>query len=153
MAQVVNIRGYGRVQLIDAKSKEIVGDSGWQQNEITRTGYAYYLCALLGATTGSVQATILALGTQTDAPATTQTSISGEHGDRETATRSVVASQTMRMTAQWDTDVATGSNLGAIGAYNTSSGGSVMNILTFATSAKTTDQQLNATLDFAFSTS
>jgi len=148
----IRIRGWGRVQLVNAKSGEIEADSGWHGNEITQTGYASYLTALLGATTGSIQATVLAVGTQTDGPATTQTSISGEHGDRVTAARSVVASQTMRMTAQWATDEANVS-VAAIGAYNTTSGGSIMNILTYASTLKTTDQQLNGTIDFAFATS
>jgi hypothetical protein len=153
MADKISIRGYGRVQLVNKKTGEIEGDSGWHGNDITQIGYQDYLAALLGNTTGSKQISHLAVGTQTDTPASTQTSISGEHGEREAATRTVTASQTLRVTAQWDTDVGNGSDLGGIGAYNTSSGGSIMNVLTFASSGKTTDQQLNATIDFAFATS
>ncbi len=149
--QGISVRGWGRVQLVNAKSGAVESDSGWHGNEITETGYASYLCALLGATTGSIQASVLAVGTQTDGPATTQTSISGENTDRVTATISVVASQTMRMTAQWATDEANVA-VGAIGAYNTTSSGSIMNILTYASTLKTTDQQLNGTIDFAFAT-
>ncbi|MHA2337475.1 MAG: hypothetical protein ACXACX_09235 [Candidatus Hodarchaeales archaeon] len=147
----IEIRGFGRVQLVDEKTGKIVGDSGWKKNAITQIGFQDYLCALLGSTSGSKQATVLALATQTDAGNSTQTSLLGEFGVRKSANRAVVSSQTLRMTANWATDEATQSTLGAIGAYNTTSGGSVMNALTYATSNKTTDQQLNATLEFRFS--
>jgi hypothetical protein len=145
------VAGFGRVQLVNAKTGKIEGDSGWCKNAITQVGFQDYLVATLGATTGSKQATVLALASQTDAGASTQTSLTGEFGGRKTANRAIVSSQTLRMTANWATDEATQSELGAIGAYNTTSGGSVMNALTYATSQKTTDQQLNATLEFRFS--
>lgn len=151
-AQGISIRGWGRVQLVNVKSGEIEADSGWHGNEITQTGYASYLTALLGATSGSIQATVLAVGSQTDTPATTQTQLSGQLTPRVTATRSVVASQTLRMTAQWATDEANASAVAAIGAHDHLTTGSIMNVLTFASTQKTTDQQLNGTIDFAFAT-
>jgi hypothetical protein len=146
----VKVRGFARVQLVNVKTKKIEGDSGWIGNIITETGYEDYLCNLLGGLAGSSVASVLAVGSQTDTPASTQTSVSGEFGGRKTATRSVVASQTLRMTANWATNEATQSELGGIGAYHTSTGGTVMNVLTYATSQKTTQQQLNATMEFRF---
>lgn len=151
MQEQMTIRGFGRVQLVNDKTGKIEGDSGWRVNAVTQIGFQDYLAALLGATSGSKQATILCLASQTDAGNSTQTSLIGEFGGRKTASRTVVSSKTMRMTANWATDEATESELGGIGAYNTTSGGSVMNALTYATSQKTTDQQLNATLEFRFS--
>lgn len=145
------IRGYARLQLVNHKTGKVEGDSGWKSNIVTQIGFQDYLTRLLGNLANSKQATALALGSQTDVAVSTQTSISGEFGGRKTSSNSVVASQTMRMTANWATDEATEDTLAAIGAYNTTSGGSAMNVLTFATSNKTTQQQLNATLDFAFS--
>lgn len=150
--QFVGVRGYGRVHLVNAKTGEVEGDSGWHENNITQTGYASYLTALLGATNGSIQATVLAVGSQTDTIATTQTTLSGELSPRVTADRTVVASQTLRMTAQWATDEANASAVGAIGAHNHISTGSIMNVLLFTPTAKTTAQQLNGTIDFAFAT-
>lgn len=154
------IRGYARVQLVNVKTGKVEGDTCKKgckgdclcnPNTVTQIGFQDYLCKLLGNLSGSKQATVLALGTQTAAPSSTQTDIAGEFGGRKSASNSVVSSQTMRMTAQWGTSEATESDLGGIGAYNTTSGGSVMNVRTFATSAKTTDQSLNATMNFAFS--
>jgi hypothetical protein len=146
----ISIKGFGRVQLVNAKTGMIEGDSGWQQNTITQTGFEDYLSSLLGNIAGSTQALVLALGTQTAAPNSTQTILVGEQTLRKTASNSVVSSQTMRMTQNWATDEVNVA-LGAIGAYNTTSGGSIANVLTYATTTKTTDQQLNATLEFRFS--
>lgn len=146
----MTIRGFGRVQLVNTKTGKIEGDSGWCQNTITQVGFQNYLSRLLGAIAGSVQATVLALGTQTAAPSSTQTSLTGEQTPRKTATNSVVSSQTMRMTANWATDEVN-TSVASIGAYNTTSSGSIMNVLTFASTLKTTDQQLNASLELRFS--
>ena len=151
MKEKIEICGFGRVQLVNHKTGRIEGDSGWKRNAITEVGFQDYLVALVGATTGSKQATVLALASQTAAGNSTQTSLTGEFGGRKTASRAIVSSQTLRMTGNWATDEANQSELGAIGAYNTTTGGSVMNALTYATSQKTTDQQLNATLEFRFS--
>ena len=145
------VRGFGRVQLVNAKTGKIEGDSGWNRNIITQLGWESFLVKLLAGNAGSSVASVLAVGSQEGAPSSTQTALSGEHGGRKVANRTDVGSQTMRMTANWATDEANGDTLGAIGAYHTSTGGSIMNVLTFATSQKTTSQQLNATLDFRFS--
>jgi hypothetical protein len=148
--QTISIRGFGRVQLVNAKTGKIEGDSGWKRNVVTEIGFQDYLSRLLGAIASSKQATVLALGTQTAAPSSTQTSITGEQTPRKTATNSVVSSKTMRMTANWATDEVN-TSIAAIGAYNTTTTGSIANVLTFASTLKTTDQQLNATLEFRFS--
>lgn len=147
----VTVRGWGRVQLVNQKTGKIEGDSGWKPNVITQIGFQNYITRLLGAVAGSVQATILALGTSSASPSSTQTSLGGEQTPRKTATASIVSSQTLRLTANWATDEVNGVQLASIGAYNTTSGGSVANALTFSASTKTTDQQLNATVEFRFS--
>jgi len=150
--QDIGIRGYGRVRLLNAKTGKIEGDSGWKRNTITETGFEDYLSALLGNIAGSTQALVLALGTQTAAPSSTQTIMVGEEV-RLTTVNAIVASQTLRQTQTWATDEANGVALGSIGAYNITNvgGGSIMNVLTYATSNKTTDQTLAASMEFRFS--
>jgi len=149
----IKVKGFIRMQLVDDKTGKIVGDSGWNQNTITANGFEDYIVGPMGAIAGSKTVTHLALGTQTDAPTSTQTSLSGEGAwaARKAPTKTFVANGTLRCTANWATNEATASNIGAIGAYNTSSGGTIANAITVATSAKTTDQQLNATVEFRFS--
>jgi hypothetical protein len=148
------------MQLVDKDTGEIVADSCKRDckdecrchgNVVTQVGYQDYLANLLGALGSSKQVTALALGTQTAAANSTQTSIAGEFGGRKASSNSVVSSQTMRATAQWGTNEATQSELGAVGGYNTTTGGTVMNVITVNTSQKTTQQSLNCTIDYAFS--
>ncbi len=147
----ITIKGFGRVQLVDAKTGKIVGDSGWASNTITADGFQDYIVGSIGALSGSSNVTHMQLGTQTDAPSSSQTSLSGEFGARKAVTVSFVANGTLRATANWGTNEATQSTIGAVGLYGTSTGGSIGNVLTVATSNKTTDQQLNATVEWRFS--
>lgn len=151
--EMIKVRGFGRLQLVNVKTGKIEGDSGWRQNAITESGFDDFIVGAIGGIANSSQVTHMALGTQTDAPASTQTSLSGEGAwaGREAVTNSLVGNGTLRATASWATNEATGSNIGAVGLYGTSSGGSIGNALTVATSAKTTDQALNGTVEWRFS--
>jgi hypothetical protein len=147
----IQIKGFGRVQLVNKKTGKIEADTGWQKNAITESGFDDAIVGAIGGIAASSQVTHLQLGTQTDVPASTQTTLSGEFATRQGTTPTLVGNGTMQATANWATDEATQSNVGAIGAYGTSTGGSCLNALTFATSAKTTDQELNATVQWRFS--
>lgn len=147
----IKIKGFGRMQLVNKKTGKIECDSGWHQNTITESGFDDFIVGAMGGIANSSQVTHLQLGTQTTAANSTQTTLSGEFGTRKAASNSLQGNGTMRATANWGTNEATQSNIGAIGAYGTSSGGSICNVLTVSTSAKTTDQQLNCTVEFRFS--
>jgi hypothetical protein len=151
MKESIRVRGFGRLQLVNVKTGKIEEDSGWQKNAITESGFDDAIVGAIGGIANSSQVTHVQMGTQTDAPASTQTTLSGEFGTRKAATMSLVGNGTLRATANFATDENTQSTIGAIGLYGTSSGGSVLNAITVATSAKTTDQEANATVEWRFS--
>lgn len=148
----IQIKGFGRVQLVDKKTGKIMGDSGFVRNAITTSGFDDACVGAVGKIAASSQTTHLQLATQTDAPTSSQTALSGEFGTRKSVSSpSLVGDGTLRLTANWGTNEATQSSVGAIGAYGSSAGSSCLNALTFTASAKTTDQELNATVDWQFS--
>lgn len=151
--EAIKVRGFGRLQIVNAKTGKIEGDSRWCKNLITDTGFDDLIVGAIGGIANSSQVTHMALGTQTDAAVSTQTSMSGEAAwaPRKTTTESLVGNGTLQATASWDTDEATGSNIGSVGLYGTSTGGSIGNVILVSTSAKTTDQTLNATVQWQFS--
>jgi hypothetical protein len=150
MGERIKIKGFGRLQLVNKKTGKIEGDSGWAENVISESGFDDYIVGAMGGIAASSQVTHLQLGTQTAAGNSTQVALSGEFGTRQATTPTLVGYGTCQATANWGTNEGTESTIGAIGAYGTSSGGSVANILTVATSDKTTDQQLNCTVQFRF---
>jgi len=151
MRESIKIKGFGRLQLVNVKTGKIEADSGWGENTITESGFDDAIVGAIGGIAASSQLTHLQLGTQTDAAASTQSTLSGEFGARKAATCSLVGNGTLQATANWATNEGTESTFGAIGAYGTSSGGSCLNVLVTSTSAKTTDQELNATVQWRFS--
>ena len=148
----VSVRGYGRVQLCNAKTGMIESDSGWGPNVITTTGSQDGIVGTIGGLAVSSQVTHIQLATQTtETDASSQIVLVGEFTTREATTPTFTANGTLVATASWATNEATESNIGAIGLYGSTSGSSVMNVKTFATSLKTTDQTLNATMEWRFS--
>ena len=58
---LVRMRGFARLQIVDKKTGKIVGDTGWLKNQITNYGLANCLVAApIGA--ASVQAAAMILG-------------------------------------------------------------------------------------------
>ena len=74
VSDAVGLRGFFRVQL--EESGEIVGDSGWKQNNITTSGLEFWAKAI-AATAGSDQVTHVAVGTGGN-PASNATALAGE---------------------------------------------------------------------------
>jgi hypothetical protein len=148
-------KGFIRLQLKNARTGEIEGDSGWNQNVITDDGFDNYIVGAVGGIAGSKQVTHLALGTQTNAPVSTQATASGEDtwAARKAPTLSLVGDGTLQATASWETNEATASNVGAIAMHDISTVNdrTACAIATFASSAKTTDQTINATYQLRFS--
>lgn len=147
----LKIRGFGRVQFVNVKTGKVDWDSGWSENTITESGFDDAIVGVIGGLANSSQVTHLQMGTQTQAPASTQTTLTGEFGTRKAVTNSLVGNGTLRATVNFATDENTQSTIGAVGLYGTSTGGSVLNVLTVATSNKTTDQQANVTVEWRFS--
>ena len=149
--EYVKVRGIGRVQLVDKETGKIEGDSGWTNNVITESGFDDAIVGAIGGIANSSQVTHMQLGTQTDTAASTQTSLSGEFGSRKATSESLVGNGTLQATANWGTNEATQSTIGAVGLYGSSSGSSCLNVILVSTSNKTTNQQLNATVQWRFS--
>ena len=139
------------MQVIDKKTRKIVGDSDWQENQITNYGLnSCIVAAPIGA--ASVQAAGLMLGSGTN-PASSATALDNSNSDYYSAfgQSSVIASLTARMTQSFDGTLgaATLANIGVFAA----SDGSLIAGKTFASSALTTDQDINCTYELRYSTS
>lgn len=152
----LTIRGFYRVKLGETKDgkTEIVGDTGWKENQVTNLGFQNYVVNLIGALAGSKQVGMIMIGTGT-APNVTHTALDGET-KRQTCGNAAVASKTMRATAQ----IASGdhpggtpdiSNIGLI--ENTASGGTLFAGNTFSSSTWNSNQGLSATYELRFGTS
>jgi len=158
--KAIGIRGFARVAL--DQNGEIVGDSGWVENQVTNAGFAYYLCALVGGTTSSRQLAAVALGTGT-VPASNATALPGEITStnnatavkRTTFTVSVSDSTKLRLTA---TFASGGSHnyqaetIQNIGLFDVTSSTALLCCgVTYATSQWNTNQNVNVTYDLQFS--
>jgi hypothetical protein len=149
-------QGFFRIKLgedVDG-GKKIVGDSGWQKNEVTNLGFQNYICALIGNLAGSVQVGAMVVGTGV-APATGDTTLSGET-TRQSCGNATVASKTMQATLA----IASGDHPGGtptiqnIALLNsTASGGTILCGGTYATSQWQNNQGLSATYQLRFGTS
>ena len=152
----VTIRGFYRLRLgkvVDGK-QQIDGDSGWHENQVTNLGFQNYVCALIGSLAGSKQVEMIMIGTGT-APNVTHTALDGET-KRITCGNAVVASKTMRATAQIASGLHPGgtpdiSNIGLI--EDTASAGTLFAGNTYASSTWNSNQGLSATYELRFGTS
>ncbi len=145
------IRGFFRLQIVEAKTGKICGDTGFRENTVVNTGFQDYVCKTVGAIAGSKQVSNMAIGTGT-APGATDTSLHGETGVRVTTTNSVVSSKTLQCTAQFaGTDMGSTCTIQNVALANTSSGGSILCGTTYSTSQWASNQNVNATYQLRFS--
>jgi hypothetical protein len=147
----LKIKGMYRVQITE--DGDIVGDTGWQENQVTNLGFNQYLVSALGAIAGSKQVSHLALGSG-GAPAAADTSLAGEVEKRQAVTAATSSSsKTVRFTGTFDSAnsfVTSARNLSNIGLFNSSSGGTLFAGNTFTSSAVATNQNVNTTYDVIF---
>jgi hypothetical protein len=153
------IEGFSRVRILtDGK---IVGDSGWTgPNQITNYGFRYYLCALLGNTTGSKQVKFMSLG-EGSAPASNATTLPSEcSGTNNVPLRKAVAaassgSTTEEFTATFgssDSFVTDTENISNIGLfYATTSNDTLFAGNTYASSSCASNQDVQASYQIRFS--
>ena len=146
----IGVKGFARLQIVDNKSKRIVGDSGWFENQITNYGLnSCIVAAPIGA--ASVVAVGFMLGSGTD-PASDAVALPLSNTDYySTFGPAVVASLTARMTQSFDGTLgaATLANIGVFAA----SSGTILAGKTFASSALDTSQSVNCTYEWRYSTS
>ena len=147
----MQVKGFVRTQVVDAKTGKIVGDSGLMKNTVVNLGFQDYIVGSVGALGGSKQVTHLAIGTG-GAPSATDTSLAGETGARAAASNSAVSSKTLQATGQFaGTDMASTCTIQNIALVNTSSGGTILAGTTYATSQWASNQNVNATYQLRFS--
>ena len=153
--EALTLRGFYRLKLGEEKNgkTQIVGDSGWHENQVTNLGFQNYVCALIGNLAGSKQVGAVVIGTG-GAPATGDTALAGET-KRQSCGNATVASKTMRATAA----IASGDHPGGTPNISnialietTASGGTIMCGNTYASSTWNSNQGLSATYELRFAT-
>lgn len=148
----LGVRGFFHVQILE--DGQVVGDSGWNQNQVTNLGFNKFLVSALGSISGSLYVSHVGLGTGTQ-PGATDTSLQNEVGTRQAVTAATSSSsKTVRFTstfaAGWHTS-ASAHNISNIGLFNSSSGGTVFAGNTYASSSCASNQAVNVTYDIIFS--
>ena len=141
-----------RVQIVDKKTKKIVGDSGWGKNMLTNYGF---ICCIGGAVIGaanSVQAGYLALGASGE-PASSATVLPGLNSDQISsfAQSSMSNTLTAQMSQVFDgaeSSMAVISNIGVL--PGTASSCSLIAGMSYASSSLGADQDVNATYRFVY---
>jgi hypothetical protein len=151
----VNVKGMYRVHLTE--DGKVLGDSGWQKNQIVTQGFNAFLCETLGAIAGSSQVGFMALGTGT-APGTSDTALNGEISASTKRTAVTAASSSTSKSVQFtatfssaNSFLAGSSNISNIGLYAASSGSNLFAGNTYASSTCATNQNVNATYTLSFS--
>lgn len=153
MKSEVRVRGFFRAQIIDKKTKKIVGDSGRLKNTITNLGLNDMCAGAAIGASGSKQAKSMVLATQSTTVNATQVSLVGTIESLQTLAPSTIATGTGRSTCSFDgADHAGTKTIGSIGLMGTNVGnGSLLAGQTFNTSQFTSEQDVNATHDLEFS--
>lgn len=152
----LKVRGMFRVQITEDEDGKthIVGDTGWQENQVVNLGFNQYLVSTLGAIAGSKQISHMALGSG-GAPGAADTTLAGEVEKRAGVTAATSStSKTLRMTATFassDSFVTNTQNISNVGLFNTSAGGTIFAGNTYTSSSCATNQNVNATYDIIFS--
>lgn len=151
-AEGINVKGMFRLNIVE--NGEVVGDSGWCENQIVDGGFRYFLVYALGSIAGSAYVTHMALGTGT-APAAAATTLAGELAKRQAVTAaSSSSSKAVQFTATFASSnsfVAGTSNISNIGLFNSSSGGSMFSGNTYASSSVATNQDVYASYSISWS--
>lgn len=152
MENTISVKGFFRVQIDE--DGEIVGDSGWMENQVTNLGFNQYLVSSLGSIAGSKYLSHAALGSG-GIPAAADTTLAGEVEKRQSVTAATSSSsKTLRLTATFasvDSFVTNTQNISNIGLFNTSSGGTLFAGNTYTSSSCATNQNVNITYDIIFS--
>lgn len=159
MNEGIKLRGFFRVQLTEDANgnQKIVGDSGWNENQVTNDGILKFITTpLTGGAAGAV--THMALGTG-GAPASADTSLSGElthvSSARKTVSTSIVSSRTAQFTAAFnsvDSFITTTVNISNVGLFltSTTNAGTLFAGNTYTSSSLATNQNVNVTYQIRF---
>lgn len=153
LQELIPLRGFFRLHIVnpgkDGKPDEIVGDSGWRENQVTNEGFRA-ISRLIGNIAGSSQVTHAALGTG-GAPAAADTVLAGEQSVRAAVTAVTSSnSKAVQFTATFDSAVSfvtaskNLSNIG-LGATSTAGAATIFCGAAYTSSAVATNQNVNVT--------
>jgi hypothetical protein len=153
LMEKIPLRGFFRVNIVNpgkaGKPDEIVGDSGWIENQVTNEGFRA-IARLIGGISGSSQVTHAAVGTG-GAPAAADTTLTGEQSVRAAVTAATSSnSKAVSFTATFDSAVSfvtatkNLSNIG-LGATSTAGAATIFCGAAYASSAVATNQNVNIT--------
>ena len=153
----IKIRGMYRLHIVDkpdTDEMEIVGDSGWQENQVVNLGFLNYLAGALGAIANSSQVSYMALGTG-GAPGAADTTLANEVAVRTGVTAASSSdSKAVRFTATFTSAqsfVTTTMAISNIGLFRSVTVGTLFSGAAYASSNVATNQNVNATYDISFS--
>lgn len=149
----IRVKGFFRLHI--EEDGQLVGDSGWRQNQVTNDGFNNFLAKLLGGIAGSSQITHAALGTG-GAPAASDTTLSGEVQKRQAITAATSStSKSVQFTATFSsansfvTATQNISNI-ALAATSTAGAATIFAGNTYASSSVATNQNVNVTYTITF---
>jgi len=149
----IRVKGFFRLHI--EENGEIVGDSGWHQNQVVNDGFNAFLCKLIGGIAGSSQITHALLGTG-GAPAASDTTLTGEVVKRQAITAATSStSKSVQFTATFSsansfvTSTQNISNI-ALAATSTQGAATIFAGNTYASSSVATNQNVNATYTLTF---
>jgi hypothetical protein len=159
--EAVTLRGFFRLQIEDPESGEIVGDSGYQKNQITNLGVLNYLVGALGSLANSSYVSFAGIGEGAE-PGAADTTIANECTGtnavpgRATLTRASSGSTGLKCTGTFgsgDSFVTAQESIQNIGLYRSTTLGTVFAGNSFAQSTIDTNQNANFTYEITFTPS
>jgi hypothetical protein len=156
VSEGLRIKGSFRLRI--REDGEIVGDSGWHQNQVTNLGVNNYLAQMLGGMAGSTPVGFLCIGSGTE-PGAAATALEGEVVSRQAVTaNSSNTSFKIQFTgtfASTDNFVDSTYNISNIALANSadSAGGTIFCGNTYLSSSCATNQNVECTYDVDFTTS
>lgn len=152
LGEHLKLRGFFRVKLANPQvdgEPEIVGDSGWVENQVTNEGFRA-VARLIGAISGSSQVTHAAIGTG-GAPAAGDTTLTGEQSVRaavsaatSSSSKAVVFTATFASANSFVTATKNISNIG-LGATSTAGAATIFCGAAYASSSCATNQDVYTT--------
>ena len=147
----VGIKGFFRVQIMDKKTRKVVGDTGYMPNQITNYGLNNCFLACPAAATGSVQIAGAMLGNGTT-PASDAVALPTSNTDYYSTVGTALNNSTQAQFTQSFDGTLGAATIANIGLFAASSG-TIIAGKTFASSAVATTQDVNITYNINFTTS
>ncbi|MBU0517273.1 MAG: hypothetical protein KJ621_21165 [Proteobacteria bacterium] len=142
----MDIKGFGRIELIDDKGK--IKETRELANLVVNTGENYLAGFLANATPINFPMTFLAVGTGIASPAETDTALGAEIGTRVNGTKSNPSANIYRVVGTFAAGNGTGA-LAELGIFHqvTPTGSIMLNRLQFAVINKGASDSIQITLD------